>query len=165
MRTSKIQNGCQGAPKWPTGSGKVSTPNLNLTSTQRLGFTRKWLYTTTSKIQNGSQGAPKWPTGSGKVVGRSKQLLLNKFFDPSTPSMRKGCDGGKTNGENNGEKRKDWWLLWPLRHCQESTARTPIISTLGYLPCNLMSHFYHPPFDWPFVPSWLENCWKERIYL
>ena len=26
---------------------------------------------------------------------RSKQLLLNKFFDPSTPSKRKGLDGEK----------------------------------------------------------------------
>ena len=36
--------------------------------------------------------------GSGKVstpqvFGCSKQLLLNKFFDPSTPSMRKVDDG------------------------------------------------------------------------
>ena len=40
------------------------------------------------------------------VFGRSKQLLPNKFFDPSTPSMRKGCDGekrgGKTTDENSG---------------------------------------------------------------
>ena len=28
MRTSKIQNGRQGAPKWPTGSGKGSNPRL-----------------------------------------------------------------------------------------------------------------------------------------
>ena len=41
--------------------------------------------------------------------GHFKQLSLNKFFDPSTPSMRKGRDGekkwnGKKNGmENNGE--------------------------------------------------------------
>ena len=28
-------------------------------------------------------------------LGHSKQLLLNKFFDPSTPCMRKGCDGGE----------------------------------------------------------------------
>ena len=28
MRTSKIQNGRQGAPKWPTGSGKGSTPRF-----------------------------------------------------------------------------------------------------------------------------------------
>ena len=27
------------------------------------------------------------------VFGRSHQLLLNKFFDPSTPSLIKGCDG------------------------------------------------------------------------
>ena len=28
MRTCKIQNGRQGAPKWPTGSGKGSNPRL-----------------------------------------------------------------------------------------------------------------------------------------
>ena len=33
--------------------------------------------------------------------GRSEQLSLNKFFDPSTPSMRKGDSGGKK------EKKKD----------------------------------------------------------
>ena len=27
--------------------------------------------------------------------GHSKQLSLNKFFDPSTPFMRKGGDGGE----------------------------------------------------------------------
>ena len=54
---------------------------------------------TACKIQNGQQGAPKWRTGSGKVstLGRSKQLSLNKFFDPRTPSMRK---------EDNGKKRR-----------------------------------------------------------
>ena len=51
------------------------------------------------KIQNGRQGAPKWPTGSGKL---SKQLLLNKLFDPSTPSMRKG-----NSGENGEQRRKE----------------------------------------------------------
>ena len=38
------------------------------------------------------------------------QLSLNKFFDPSTPSMRKGRDGekkaGKTGRKKNGEKKK-----------------------------------------------------------
>ena len=29
-----------------------------------------------------------------KVFGRSGQLSLNKFFDLTTPSMRKGRDGG-----------------------------------------------------------------------
>ena len=36
-----------------------------------------------------------------QVIGHSAQLSLNKFFDPSTPSMRKGDDGEKKNG---GEK-------------------------------------------------------------
>ena len=34
------------------------------------------------------------------------QLSLNKFFDPSTSSIRKGHDGGKTRGKKMGEKRK-----------------------------------------------------------
>ena len=33
------------------------------------------------------------------VFGRSKQLSLNKFFDPSAPSMRKVRDGGKKTGK------------------------------------------------------------------
>ena len=42
------------------------------------------------------------------VFGRSKQLSLNKFFDPTTPSMRKGCNGGmgKKRKKKQGEKNK-----------------------------------------------------------
>ena len=47
-----------------------------------------------------------WKGVQSQVIGRSRQLLLNKFFDPSTPSMRKGRDGGekkkKNEKENNG---------------------------------------------------------------
>ena len=44
-------------------------------------------------------GGPKmadgiWNGARPEIVGRCRQLLLNKFFDPSTPSMRKGDDGG-----------------------------------------------------------------------
>ena len=35
--------------------------------------------------------------GVWKVFWHSKQLSLNKFFDPKTPSMRKGRDGVKKN--------------------------------------------------------------------
>ena len=59
---------------------------------------------TKAPIQNGRQRAPKWPTGSGKVFGHSGQLSLNKFFDPSTPSMRKGRDGGKKQEKKTGQK-------------------------------------------------------------
>ena len=57
---------------------------------------------TPHRLQN-----PKWPPGGPKmadgvwkgvypeVLGHSKQLSSNKFFDPSTPSMRKGRDGGE----------------------------------------------------------------------
>ena len=50
-----------------------------------------------------------WKVVYPKIFGRSRQHLLNKFFDLSTPSMRKGCDGEygmgkKWNGmENNDE--------------------------------------------------------------
>ena len=33
-----------------------------------------------------------WKGVDPKVFGRSRQLLLIKFFDPSTPSMRKVYD-------------------------------------------------------------------------
>ena len=36
---------------------------------------------------------------------RVNQLLLNKFFDPSTPSMRKGRDG--ENEMKNEKENKD----------------------------------------------------------
>ena len=55
---------------------------------------------TPQRLQN-----PKWPPGGPKmadgvwkgvqpqVIGHFEPLLLNKFFDPSTPSMRKVRDG------------------------------------------------------------------------
>ena len=45
-----------------------------------------------------------WKGVSPYVFGRSKQLSLKKFFDPSTPSMRKGRKGEwkmKMKMENN----------------------------------------------------------------
>ena len=57
---------------------------------------------TTCKIQNGCQGAPKWPTGSGKASTPRFLGTLTNFFNPSTPSMRKGRDGG---GKKTGEKK------------------------------------------------------------
>ena len=45
-----------------------------------------------------------WKGVYPQVFGHSKQLSLNKFFDPSTPSMRKGRDGEKR--ERNGEKKE-----------------------------------------------------------
>ena len=49
-----------------------------------------------SKMANGV-----WKGVYPLVFGRSRQLSLNKFFDPSTPSMRKVDDGEKRK-----EKRK-----------------------------------------------------------
>ena len=76
---------------------------------------------TTLKIQDGRQGV--WKGVFPLDFGRVKQLSQNKFFDPSTPSMRKGRDGG--NGKKTGGKKEKW----PLRHCQQSTAGTPTAGT------------------------------------
>ena len=40
------------------------------------------------------------------IFGHSGQLSLNKFFEPSTPSMRKGRDGGEKNVEKTEKKKK-----------------------------------------------------------
>ena len=55
------------------------------------------------------------------VFRRSHQLLLNKFSDPSTPSMRKGCDGEEVEEVVVVEKNSENSV--PLLSCQ-START-----------------------------------------
>ena len=48
-----------------------------------------------SKMADGvSKGVQYW------VIGRCDQLLQNNFFDPSTPSMRKGCDIEKNGNKN-----------------------------------------------------------------
>ena len=39
-------------------------------------------------------------------VGHFKQLLRNKFFDPSTPSMRKGDDGEKKREKKEKKEKK-----------------------------------------------------------
>ena len=87
---------------------KQKNKNTSLAAKGALAY--RLQHRTACKIKNGRQGTTKWPTGSGKVsalgFGRSEQLLLNKFFDPSTPSMRKGRDRGKKNGKKTGKKRE-----------------------------------------------------------
>ena len=75
---------------------------LNTSLAAKGALTNRLQRRTACKIQNGRQGAPKWQRGSGKVFGRSRQLSLNKFFDPSTPSMRKGRDE---------EKKIEWKIM------------------------------------------------------
>ena len=47
-----------------------------------------------------------WKAVYPQVLGRSRQLSLNKFFDPSTPSMRKVDDGEEKEKKEKEEKRK-----------------------------------------------------------
>ena len=76
------------------------------------------------------------------VFGHSKQLLLNKFFDPSTPSMRKGRDGGrKKTGKIKGEKTDDYSGHYVIASSRPPEPRqlerrtlVPIISTNYSIP-------------------------------
>ena len=48
-----------------------------------------------------------WKGVYPSVFGRSRQLSLNKFFDPSTPSIRKGRDGEKKTGKKEKKKKEN----------------------------------------------------------
>ena len=52
--------------------------------------------------QNGRRGLER---GLPLGLGRSRLLSLNKFFDPSTPSMRKVDNGEKKKGKKKKEKK------------------------------------------------------------
>ena len=69
-----------------------------------------------------------WKGAYPLVFGRSKQLSLNKFFDPSTPSMRKGRDGGKKQEKKRGGKSQKKEKT-DRNSGQQSTARTPTAGT------------------------------------
>ena len=47
-----------------------------------------------------------WKGVQPQVIGHFKQLLLNKFFDPSTPSTRKVDDGEKRKRKKEKKKKK-----------------------------------------------------------
>ena len=50
-----------------------------------------------------------WKGGYLEDLGRSRQLSLNKFLDPSTPSMRKVDDGEKKKKRK--EKREKYGVF------------------------------------------------------
>ena len=47
-----------------------------------------------------------WKVFYPKVFGHSRQLSLNKIFDPSTPSMRKVDDGEEKRKKKKEKKEK-----------------------------------------------------------
>ena len=48
-----------------------------------------------------------WKGVQSQVIGHSRQLSLNKFFDMSTPSMRKDRVGGETENKKILGKKKE----------------------------------------------------------
>ena len=76
---------------------------VNNTSLAAKGALANRLQRRTAAPPAKSKMAARGPQNGRGVFGRSKQLSLNKFFDPSTPSMRKLDDGGKPGekGEKN----------------------------------------------------------------
>ena len=98
------------------------------------------------------------------VFWRSKQLSLNKFFDPSTPSMRKGCDGGKKNtgGKKREKKEKTdensgHYVIAssrpPERQPLERRTLAPIFTRLEDI-FNPMMVLYTPNWLLSFVQPW-----------
>ena len=86
--------GPRGLGRGPQGLGKgcthVSSSRLDFTSVHfLLAGDYPWWVTILRLVA----------TGVWKGV---YQLSLNKFFDPSTPSMRKGCNGEEKTDENSG---------------------------------------------------------------
>ena len=51
-------------------------------------------------------------------MGRSRQLSLNKFFDPSAPSMRKVDDGKKKKRKEKKKEKKIMLFLVATRHAK-----------------------------------------------
>ena len=50
-----------------------------------------------------------WKVVYPKVIGRSRHLLQNKFFDQSIPSMRNVDDGEKQEKKTRKEKKRKEW--------------------------------------------------------
>ena len=49
-----------------------------------------------------------WGPQNGRRALERGQLSLNKFYDPSAPSMRKVDDGEKKEKKKEKRKRKEW---------------------------------------------------------
>ena len=98
-----------------------------------------------------------WKIVHLQVFGRSRHVLLNRFFDPSTPSMRKGDDREKKQGKKWGKKkRKKRRFQWPLtslpvdrltttdcnanRSCQLLSSLEKL-SDIYHLPVSYRNHF------------------------
>ena len=85
-----------------------------------------------------------WKGVYPKVFGHFKQLSLNKFFDPSTPSMRKVDNGAKNGGE-----RKQGQKLWPLMSLPEKPHKHRLTGT-PKARANIIA--FHPGQDQFVVP-------------
>ena len=83
MRTSKIQNGHQKASKWPTGSGKWSTPKF-------LGAPVNFRY---EKRSQGTKTGGKKKTSLG-APGALTHRLLNPKRPTGAPKMADGSGKG-----------------------------------------------------------------------
>ena len=81
--------------------------NTSLTATGALAHRLQRLQNLKWTLVGPKMAKGVWKGVYPQVFGRSRQLSLNKFFDPSTPSMRKGRDGErKKKGGKNREKKE-----------------------------------------------------------
>ena len=65
------------------------------------------------------------------VIGRSRQLSLNKFFYRSTPSMRKGRDGKKEEKKKEEKKKEKEKEKEDEKKIQRMTSKQTLEKLLG----------------------------------
>ena len=87
-----------------------------------------------------------------EVLGRSRQLSLNKFFDLSTPSMRKVDDGEEKRKKKKRKKRMAFLVATtslpavyrPNGYAQTTTAGTPHArANIGCVACLNLTLMHH----------------------
>ena len=133
-------------PTPPPPQKKQTTTIFNNTSLAAKGALVHHLRRrTVFKIQNGRQGAPKWPTekvSTPRFLGVLSHFCKIRFFDQSTPSMRKVDDGEK-------KKKKE----------KENNDNLYYRTVKNYISLNACIWRYQNTFD-PFdKPSW--TLWNK----
>ena len=84
-----------------------------------------------------------WKGVQPKVIGHFKQLSQNKFFDTSTPSMRKGRNGGE-------KKKVKKTSTKSVQNCESSEK---------------LNNFETIPIDYDKVKTELfEHCFVVGVY-
>ena len=142
MRTSKIQNGRQGAPKWPTGSGKGSNPRLLAISShfRKISFLIRALplwekVATEKKMEKMENGMENKGRNSGHYVVASRPPIGDRL------QRRRSC-----------QKTMTWTLDSP-----------PLLKSLSFFLESKNDDFDSPPPFWHDVILFTVFFWGRPL--